>query len=122
MVADFKDLKAILHEVLDPLDHCMVLAPDDPLVSLAPALKQTFLWLGAENDADNCKLETFLVATNKQKPRLIVWHGNPTAESFAKWAAEEIAGRLPRDITVTHVRVWETVTCHADWYLHEEGL
>lgn len=104
MVADFKDLKAAMHVVLDPLDHCMVLAEDDPLYQI---------------NGDTA-LRKLLEATNSKPPRLEIWPENPTAESFAKWAAEEIqkyiwetAGVI--DCTVVRVRVWETATSFAEW-------
>jgi 6-pyruvoyltetrahydropterin/6-carboxytetrahydropterin synthase len=102
MVTDFKDLKKAMNEVLDPLDHCMVLAESDPLHQL----------YGEK------RLAEMLKATNEAPPRLIIWHENPTAESFAAWAAAEIQKELDamsNGCTVAHVRVWETATSHAEW-------
>ena len=101
MVVDFKDLKKAMIQVLEPLDHAMVLSLQDPLV-----LEKTV------ND-----LNDIFVATNGANPRLILWHNNPTAESFAQWAAIEIQTLLPIGVTITKVRVWETVNSFADWEL-----
>jgi len=54
-------------------------------------------------------------ATNGQTPRLFLWEENPTAESFARWAAAEIQALLTDSIIVKRVRVWETATSYADW-------
>ena len=117
MVMDFKDLKVAMNAVLDPLDHCMVLAPDDPL------------W---EFDAGNMdgNLAGVLHPTNdvNAEPRLTKWHDNPTAESFAKWALEKIQEELENvfiaNNPITHgylmpyficsVKVWETATSYAE--------
>ncbi len=98
MAIDFKDLKRAMNKVLDPLDHCLVLAPDDAL------------W-GFNLHGE---LPDVLRATNGENPRLIKWHENPTAESFAEWAAHTIQTSLHRG-TVVQVRVWETATSYADW-------
>lgn len=95
MVMDFKDLKQVMHEVLDPLDHCMVLAPNDPLNM-------------------EYELNDLFIATNGKKPRVRIWHENPTAESFAEWAAKEIDAKFIVE-SVIRVRVWETATSYAEW-------
>lgn len=117
MVMDFKDLKKAMNLVLDPLDHALVLSPTDPLWNLAAhAVDFQF------------PLHTVLQATNGESPRLIAWHDNPTAESFAQWAllsiqraledlfvAEnptEAMHRMPYFISA--VRVWETATSFAE--------
>ena len=101
MVFDFKDLKKIMTRVLDPLDHCLVLAPDDPLLSWDIPVDQLFQ------------------ATNGKKPRLKIWHENPTAESFADWAFDAIEEQLHSGVYVTSVTVWETATSYARSDLYE---
>lgn len=104
MVADFKDLKRYMNKVLDPLDHCLVLAPDDPLVELC---------LTTLNP-----ITDLLRATNGKEPRYMQWHDNPTAESFAQWCFESIQfeyDNKPGDINVLSVRVWETATSYAEY-------
>lgn len=117
MVMDFKDLKKAMHDILDPLDHALVLAPDDPLV-LRPDMYH------------------LIEATNGMPARFFQWHDNPTAESFASWALREIDVRLahywrlyvespvrpcsdeitarPMPYFVSAVRVWETATAYAE--------
>lgn len=119
MVMDFKDLKKAMNAVLDPLDHCMVLAPDDPL------------WeIGQNARPESYGLASFLTATNGAEPRLVKWHDNPTAESFAEWALESIQNKLcdlwinekgtirnhcdNMPYEIVSVKVWETATSYAE--------
>lgn len=126
MVIDFKDLKKAMTTVLDPLDHCMVLGKDDPLWEVGASNSDAAFSDGGDG-RDLCDL---FVATNGQAPRLIKWHENPTAESFAQWALEKIQGELcERYINevetirnhcfkmpyfISSVKVWETVTSYAE--------
>ncbi len=98
MALDFKDLKLAMNLVLDPLDHCLVLALKDPLCGFD----------------ERGRLLEALKGTNDEMPRLRTWHENPTAESFAEWAAQGVQAILPRG-EVVQVRVWETATSYADW-------
>lgn len=101
MVVDFKDVKRAMKDVLEPLDHALVLGPDDPLWHLA--------------EASGSPLTDTLRATNGHPPRLFEWHDNPTAESFAQWAVEQFRAWFDRrDIVVDRVRVWETATSFAE--------
>lgn len=97
MVADFKDLKRVMNEILDPLDHALVLGERDPVL---PVLRN-------------------VPASNGQAPRLIVLPFNPTAENFAQWAASNIQllldPHLNPSVTITEVTVWETATSFATW-------
>lgn len=110
MVIDFKDLKKAMNHVLDPLDHALVLAPDDPLWEFDVNLEVPVL-------------ATVLHPTNNNndKARLIKWEDNPTAESFAQWALDKIQARLcvacapaPMPYFVYSVKVWETATSYAE--------
>jgi len=101
MVVDFKDLKKAMVEVLEPLDHAMVLYHLDPIV--------------AEHEQQD--LYNIFRATNGANPRLLIWPVNPTAENFALWASLEIQKLLPVSKTVTRVRVWETANSCATWEL-----
>jgi len=99
MILDFKDLKEAMNTVLDPLDHALVLAHDDPLVATR---------------TEEELLELFK-ATNGKQPRLFIWEENPTAESFAHYAMRAIQATLShKSITITTVRVWETATSYAE--------
>jgi 6-pyruvoyltetrahydropterin/6-carboxytetrahydropterin synthase len=106
MVADFKDLKAAMVEVLEPWDHAFIIRRTDPLVALA----------GGEN-----ALRELLRATNGESPRVYLWDFNPTAENMARFAAMGIQDILDEAMdhppTITCVRVWETATSFAEWRL-----
>ena len=97
MIADFKDLKAAMNAVLDPLDHALVLWDKDPVLPILRGVP----------------------ASNGAPPRLIVMSFNPTAEQFAAWAAASIQRvidpHLNPSITITEVTVWETATSFARW-------
>jgi 6-pyruvoyltetrahydropterin/6-carboxytetrahydropterin synthase len=97
MVADFKDLKAAMHEVLDPLDHALVLCTEDPILPIVANQ----------------------LATNGERLRLHSFIWNPTAEEFAAWAASMIQQQLDNNggapVTITEVTVWETATSFAKW-------
>lgn len=100
MVLDFKDLKSAMKTVLEPLDHCLVLHEEDPLV---------------ENFGAGDDLKQLLQATNGKEPRLWLTPFNPTAENFAMWAAAEITKLLPVHISIARIQVWETATSFATW-------
>ena len=111
MVMDFKDLKKAMNNVIDPLDHALLLSPTDPLWGIANSLGHD--------------LSKIVQATNGAEPRLFEWHDNPTAESMAKWALEKIQDELlklhkeagntePMPYFITSVKVWETATSFAE--------
>ncbi len=130
MVLDIADLMLAIHATLDPLDHCLVLAPDDPLWAVA----DDYILNNSDDGCvelgdDDVTLEGLLLATNKAAPRLLKWGDNPTAESFARWALHEIEAVLEREwksvdssetiankkpYFVYSVKVWETATSYAE--------
>jgi 6-pyruvoyltetrahydropterin/6-carboxytetrahydropterin synthase len=99
LVLDFKDLKKAMEEVLEPLDHALVLSDKDPLS-----------FPGGDG-------QVITQATDGSDQRIHVMPWNPTAENFAEWASSEIQLRLPTDIKITKVTVYETETCCAEWTL-----
>lgn len=112
MVVDFKDVKAAMKHVLEPLDHAMVLAPDDPLV-LPGRHTSPHEWDG--------HVDVLFRATNGEASRLHVWHDNPTAESFAQWALAEFeqwfgSHQSLKHVSVLCVKVWETANSNAIAY------
>ena len=130
MVMDFKDLKKAMNTVLDPLDHCMVFAPDDPLLAgrgITAPESQTLKNKGGQRVLCTV-LDVLLASTNGDVPRIIIWHDNPTAESFSKWALEKIQEELENlfiannPVTqgysmpyfICSVKVWETATSYAE--------
>lgn len=98
MLLDFKFVKRAIEKVIEPYDHSLVLYRDDPLVSEVYGGSP-----GIRFSADN------------QEARLHVWAVNPTAENMAHIFARNINNLLPTHFKVTHLRVWETATSHADW-------
>ncbi len=109
MIADFKHLKAAMMEVLDPLDHALVLHEDDPLVKIAKASG------GPASD--------LFRATNGEEARFFMWDVNPTAENFAEWAfleLQKVVYKLWNEGKIKHmeikgVKVWETATSFAEY-------
>lgn len=93
MVMDFKDLKKILNETIDTLDHSFVMHEEDPIRST--------LGLGV--------LELFK-ATDGSDPRLHVVPFNPTVENLVEWQYDLIQELLPPLITLTRIKCWETAT------------
>lgn len=92
MVIDFKDLKKVIKTVLEPFDHALVLSSRDPFLND----------MAKRSDSYNTILD-----------RTINFNGSPTAENFAKYAAEILRG--VHNLNVVRVRVWETVDSYADW-------
>jgi len=95
MVIDFKDLKKIMEQVIEPYDHALVLRGDDPFVEFVP------------------------LATNGERQRLILLSENPTAENMALTVGRHIQFELVmrpehKHLSVTNVRVWETVSSCAE--------
>lgn len=95
MVIDFKDLKRIMDEVLDPFDHAIVLRGDDPFLDNLPT------------------------ATNGQRQRLVIMSENPTAENMAALVGWHINNRLSAVAShahcgVSNVKVYETATSCAE--------
>lgn len=99
MAMDFGDLKGAMKKLLDPVDHCMVLCEQDPLV-------QSGMDLG-----------NVLRATNGKEPRLWITPWNPTAENFAAWLAHALPAQLHMhpDQRIERIKVWETATSFAEW-------
>ena len=93
MVIDFKDLKSVMREVLEPFDHAMVLRWDDPLV---PTLLED----------PTC--------------RLIQLNANPTAENLARLLFHLIAMTYP--LSVSSVSVQETEDGFAMCSDHDDSV
>lgn len=114
MVVDFKDLKAAMKAVLEPLDHCMILHnTKDPIVRLAEDLC-------SEGDASNVGemlgiIQKLLVASNGEAPRVLLIPFNPTAENLAAYAGRAIQDLLDDRVILEAVEVWETATSNAVW-------
>lgn len=84
MYLDFKDVRRILNEILEPFDHSMMLRQDDPLVPI-------------------------LLHDSKARVNAMPW--NPTAENFAVWIQEQLYFSTKETWTV---RVYETSKSYAE--------
>ena len=84
MYIDFKDLRRLLNDILEPLDHSMMLRQDDPLGII-------------------------LLQDPKARVNLMPW--NPTAENFATWIKDQL--EISTGTTWT-VRVYETSKSYAE--------
>lgn len=99
MVMDFKDLKKILKETVDTLDHAFVFHTKDPLV----------LQLGKEG------VKALLLSTENTEGRLYFTPFNPTVENLVEWQAGKIALRLPAGIRLSRIKCWETDTSFCEF-------
>ncbi len=94
MVIDFGDLKRIVKEnIVDKFDHSVVLNSKADVSALS-SVKQMF---------DRVHLVDF----------------QPTAENLVVYYAEIIKSKLPENITLHSVRLYETATSFAEWYAEE---
>ena len=94
MVIDFGDLKRIVKEnIVDKFDHSVVLNSKADVSALS-SIKQMF---------DRVHLVDF----------------QPTAENLVVYYAEIIKSKLPENITLHSVRLYETATSFAEWYAEE---
>lgn len=91
MVADFAMLKDVIEDWIDNnWDHNAIFHPDDPL------------W------------PKLTMEENGRTPFLMPRkYANPTAEHMAIVLKEECNVRLPQDLTITCVTLWETARCAA---------
>ncbi len=100
MVMDFSELKADMMNILDPLDHSLVLWYKDPLARLLMQNKKFF---------------SALVTTDslERQPRLHLVPWNPTSENLAKYVKERLLYTFKRldnrnELAVVKVVVSET--------------
>lgn len=87
MYIDFKDLRKCLNNILEPLDHSMMLREDDPLV---------------------------LILLNDSKARINAFSWNPTAENFAVWLRFQLSIELDIRQQWIKVKVYETSKSYAE--------
>ena len=100
-VMDYSDLKAILKETVDQLDHAFIMHNKDPI----------HIKLGS----DQTETREFLKATNGDVPRLFITPFNPTSENIIPWIAEMIIPRLPKGINLVKIKMWETSSSYTEW-------
>jgi len=98
-IIDFSDLKEVLKETVDTIDHAFILHDQDPLV----------LQFGFH------KVVEVLRATNGDTPRLHILPFNPTSENIIVWMSEKIQGALPQHVTLDRIKLWETAGSYTVW-------
>lgn len=90
MVIDFGDLKKIVkHEIVDQLDHALVIykdAPHDKLLEL-----------------------------NEMYQRHFVFDFQPTCENLVIWIVNKIKPLLPPGVELKNVKLFETASSSAEW-------
>lgn len=94
MVMDFKDLKKILNETIDTLDHSFVMHFKDPICQAM----------------DEDEITALFQATDGSVPRLHLVPFNPTVENLVKWQWDKIYRLLPFYVTLTRIKCWETAS------------
>lgn len=88
MVLDFAELKkAVNEQIVDQLDHALLLHKDSKYVKLA------------ENE-----------------PKLVLVDYQPTCENMVIDFAQKIKGDLPNKVELIKVKLTETATSYAEWY------
>lgn len=91
MVLDFTDLKrAITEVVIDKFDHSLIVP---------------------EGEKYEC-LKQF-----QQEDKLIVVPFQPTCENLTVYIAEELSKKMPLNVSLYCVRLYETPTSYSEWYI-----
>lgn len=94
MIIDFSDLKAIVKEhVVEVFDHCLLVNGNTPHKKYAEV----------ENGFSKIMLCDY----------------QPTCENMLADMVERIATHLPKHITLKHVKLQETATSFAEWFLED---
>ena len=97
MLIDFGDLKTIVNEeIVDRFDHSLVVNAETP-----QEIRE--------------KMEAI---TN----RLIFTPYQPTCENMVSDFARLIRGRLPKNVSLHHLRLYETANSYAEWYASDNQL
>ncbi len=94
MVMDFGDLKKIVkEEIVDPLDHSVILNKTAPYQS----------FIGVKEMFD----------------RIHLFEYQPTCENMVEDFANKIKARLPKDVNLYSIKLYETATSFAEWYAED---
>lgn len=110
-VIDFSDLKAIMMEEIDEkFDHSLCVFEDDILFPIFKSLEE-----GESVHTVHGDVESY-------RPfKIVILNFISTAENFAKYLYFVLKGRLSKkDISIAHVKVWETPTCTAVYTKSDE--
>lgn len=96
MVMDFGDLKKIVTEVvINRYDHALIVRKSD-------------------NKAD------FLNELKRQYQKVEILDYQPTCENMVSHIAHDIMERLPKDVSLHNIKLHETATSFAEWYLSDQ--
>lgn len=98
-VMDFSDLKDILKDTVNQIDHAFLFHELDPLI----------LELGPE------RAPIVLRATHGGTSRIFILPFNPTSENLVEWMSVLIDARLPYHIKLRRIKLWETSTSYTIW-------
>jgi 6-pyruvoyltetrahydropterin/6-carboxytetrahydropterin synthase len=97
MVIDFGDLKKIVkEEVVDPFDHATVFNKNTPHLELAN------------------ELET-------RGHKVILANYQPTSENMVIDFAQKIKARLPKNLQLHSLKLRETETAYAEWFMEDNA-
>ena len=89
MVVDFKQLKAIVNEnIVDVLDHALIMHAASPL---SQELAQAY-------------------------PNVIMVDFQPSTENLICWFAQVLSGKLPQEVELFSIKLYETAGSFAEWY------
>lgn len=95
-VIDYKDLKLVMQDIIDPLDHAFLFHKDDPLLRILR--REVALPLDA------------LDASNGDSGRIFLLDFNPTTENMLNWIWSLLEERLPPSAQLEKMKLWETAT------------
>lgn len=88
MVIDFSDIKSVVKSVVvNPFDHALILEKDSP----------------------------YLSEELRQRQKLILYDVQPTAENMVIDMVKKIESKLPKEIQLKQLRLYETPTSWAEW-------
>lgn len=94
MVMDFKDLKAIVKtNIVDQFDHALV--------------------INSETDA------AMIENLRKHMNKVIIVDYQPTSENLIEDFADIIKSKLPENVHLHNLRLWETATSYSEWYAED---
>ena len=94
MVMDFKDLKAIVkNNIVARFDHSLV--------------------VNRETDPD------MIASMKKHMENLIVVDYQPTSENLVADFAAIIRSKLPEDVQLHNLRLWETANSYSEWFAED---
>lgn len=111
-VIDFGEVKKIAGGWIEKYwDHGFLCHKDDILASIDPDGWEVF----------GIGYEEFVTEVFQGRLPYIMRNGNPTAENMAKELFQEVSKLLPKPIKVTHVRIWETPNCYADYHQEDKS-